>query len=62
MFIFSALMGIYGLPKALAQLSNFFHHEQCCPEHLRWQPPGTQQLANSLTVLVGQRAALVTLV
>lgn len=50
------------LPKALAQLSNVFHHEQWCSEHLRWQPPGTQQLANGLAVLVGQRAAVVTLV
>lgn len=55
-------MGMCVLPKVLAQLSNFFHHEQCCPEHLRWQPPGMQQLANGLTVLAGQCTAVVTLV
>lgn len=60
MFIFRALMGMCVLPKALAQLSNFFHHEQCCPEHQRWQPPGTHQLANGLAVLVGQHIAVGT--
>lgn len=40
---------------------HFFHSEQRCPEHLRWQPPGTQQLANGLTVLVWQHIAVVTL-
>lgn len=62
MFIFRALMGMCVLPKAWHNSVIFFHHEQCCPEHLRWQPPGMQQLANGLAVLVGQRAAVVTLV
>lgn len=62
MFIFRVLMGMCVLPKALAQLGIFFHHEQCCPEYFRWQPPGTHQLASGLAVLVWQHIAVVTLV